>query len=137
MMMQQTFGISLVAVVLCFQLVLLPERSITDFYMDPTRPRMQLPVASEGTNVNVHYQEEISWAQGRGWVATSHGPIRDEDLEEYLRASVRAMEDRGLYMNVRARIPSDAQAKEFLHLVMCMQRAGVYGFGVAVTIPSS
>jgi hypothetical protein len=133
MMMEQTFGISLVGVILSLQLMLLPDRSITDFYSDPTRPRLQAPVASEGAHVNTHYHAEISWIHNIGWMVTGLGQIKTEDLEEFLRASVNATEERGLLTNVRVRIPPDAQAKEFLYLMMCMQRVGVYGFGVVVT----
>jgi len=130
--MHQTFGISLVAVALCLQLILLPERSITDFYSDPTRPKIPVPIATQARHVHTHYQEEITWTQSRGWLVTGYGPIKFEELEDYLRASVQATEDRGLYMNVRVRIPPDAQAQEFLRLLVCMERAGVYGYGFAV-----
>jgi len=130
--MEQTFGISLVGVILSLQLMLLPERSITDFYADPTRPTIQVPVASQATNVNTHYQEEISWIHNKGWMATGYGQIKTEELEDYLRASVKVTEDRGLFTNIRVRIPPDAHAKEFLYLMMCMQRVGVHGFGVVV-----
>ena len=136
-MVEQTFGISLVGVILSLQLMLLPERSITDFYADPTRPTIQVPNASQGSYVNTHYQEEISWTHDRGWMATGYGQIKTEDIEDYLRASVKVTEDRGLYTNVRIRIPPDAQAKEFLQLMMSMQRVGVYGFGLAVTITTT
>lgn len=135
--MQRALGISVVGVAMLVQLMFLPTRSMLNLYSGPDRPRMPLPVASEGSRSNDHFHEEISWTKAGGWVAGGVGSIKAGDLESYLRATVKRCEDRGIYSRVRVRIPPEAPAREFVHLAMCMERAGVMGFSVAVVRPGA
>lgn len=136
-MMKQTFGISVVGVAILMQLMFLPTRSLLTLYHGPDRPRMSLPIASEGSRSNVHCHEEMSWTRAGGWVAGGVGSIKVEDLESFLRRTVERCQDQGIHARVRVRIPPDAPASEFVHLARCMERAGVIGFNVAVIHPDA
>ena len=135
--MKQTLGISFVGVALLVQLMFLPTRSMFNSYSGPDRPRMSLPIASEASRCNLHCHEEISWTKAGGWVASGVGSIKVDELESFLRTSVERCEDLGIFARVRVRIPPDAPASEFVHLAMCMERAGVKGFNVALIQPGA
>ena len=119
------------------QLMFLPTRSMFVHYHGADRPRMTLPIADNTIRDGAHIHEEISWTRDGGWVAGGGGSIKGNDLEAFLKARVERYEGMGIHARVRVRIPSDAPAREFVHLAMCMERAGVKGFNVAVMEPGA
>jgi hypothetical protein len=135
MMMQQTFGISVVGVAMLIQLMLLPTRSMLAFYFGPDMPKMPLPIAGNATSYLGHCGEVISWTKEGGWVAEGSGSVKADELESFLRTSRERGQTLGMFAKVRVRIPPDASAREFIHLVRCMERSGVSAFSLAVIDP--
>lgn len=102
-------------------------------FFDSTRPRMELPVASNALVCSdLPTDEVLSWSEEDGWIAMGVGEIPDDQLEQYLRD---CMENSSLGRQpvVRVRIPPDAPARHMMHVTTCMERAGVQNFKVAVT----
>lgn len=130
--MKQILGISFVGVALLVQLMFLPTRSMVILYAEPDRPRMSLPIASVASRSHLLCHEELSWTKSGGWVASGVGSIKMEELESFLRTLVEHCDNLGHYARVRVRIPTNAPAKEFVYLAMCMERTGVKRFNVAV-----
>lgn len=95
-------------------------------------PKMSLPVAERTKLVHYEISENISWTQKGGWVVAGKGPIKDRDIDSFLRDMVEQSKSEGLVPRLRIRIPADASPRVFVNLTRRMQDAGVQEFCLAV-----
>jgi hypothetical protein len=136
--MMRSIGISVVAVLMLAQLLMLPSRSMLIWRYGPDLPPMRLPVASEGTPFPAgHAYADLSWTEHGGWVAAGVGVIGAENLEPFLRRVADRCEQAGCVPRVRVRVPANAPAKHFVHLTRCMERVGIPGLRIAVVRPDA
>lgn len=131
--MIRSVAVSLVAVGLCIQIMLLPTRSFTAVSYPKAFPSSQLPTASNGERPTCrHFSEVFSWNPGLGWIDERGNHLAAEELTQVFERLVSVTGELGYMPNIRVRVPADAPAKPFVKLAMQAEDAGVEGLILAV-----
>ncbi|MCP5537582.1 MAG: hypothetical protein H7A51_15285 [Akkermansiaceae bacterium] len=135
--MLRIFAITLVSVVLCIQLVLLPTRGFIHQYFGKDRPFLKLPVASNGGRYGCHARgiTELSYNQEGKWVSRGKHAMDDTQVTPYLRSLVQQQEARGYTPIIRLRIPAKTPAKHFIRMTRYAGDAGIENVLLAVWKP--
>jgi len=133
----QLLFISIISVVLCVQLTLLPSRTALWQNFSKDRPRLKLPIASHGTKIACfgHSITELSLNRQDQWVTRGEASMDELQLSQYLDSDAKKQSSRGRVPLLRLRIPAQSPAKHFIHVTRKARDAGFQDVYLAVWKP--
>ncbi len=133
----QPFFISIISVVLCVQLTLLPTRTVLWQNFSKDRPRLKLPIASQGTKIACfgHSITELSLNRQDQWVTRGEASMNELQLGQYLDSDAKKQSYCGRVPVLRLRIPAQSPAKHFINVIRKARDAGFQDVYLAVWKP--
>ncbi len=129
--------ISAISVALCAQLILMPTRTFCGQYFSKDRPRLKLPVASNGRKTGCFGTSipELSLNRRGQWVTYGEPEMNNQQARQYLNMVASRQTSRGYSPVLRLRITAQSPAKYFVSITHAAQDAGFNTIYLAVWKP--